>query len=184
MRTELTEHKEMKPFRLLVLALAAGASLAASAALPEFKLSDGTSGGRLAWLSHSTDSHAPFKPDAILEITQDDVVSIGLLWSSEPDPGSNECFIASGMWRIPKNSLTAPSYTISAERVSAEEIVFTISETSGVVLLRSSSFRLEKVALCDLKDIGKHIHLLTASEIKTVLGETHAEEHDKPPAHR
>ena len=174
----------MKTFRLLVLALAASASFTASAVLPELRLSDGTSGGRLAWLSHSTDSHAPFKPDAVLEIAEDGVVSIELHWSSAPDPVSNECLTASGMWRIPKNSLAAPSYTISAERVSDEEIVFTISETSGVVLLRSSSFRLEKTVCCDLKDIGKHIHLLTASEVRTVLGETHAEQHRKPPAHR
>lgn len=162
----------MNPFRILVLALAACAGDAISAALPEFVLSDGTSGGRLEWLCNSTGSRAPTPPLISLDNRSERYVSLELCWSEKPDPRSNESLISSDVWRVPESIFVAPSYTISAERISAEEIVFALSEKSGAVLLRSPPYRLQKVVFCP------------AAGIKRMFEEPRSVRHRKPPAHR
>lgn len=158
--------------RILVLAFAACTGAATLTALPKFVLSDGTSGGRLSWLSDSTGSQAPTKSEISLGTPSERFVSLELCWSEKPDPRSNEGFLASGVWRVPENILTAPSYTISAEKITEDEIVFVLSTKGSATILHSPSYRVERVVFC------------TPAEIKKMFGKARTVQPHRPPAHR
>ena len=83
------------------------------AAVPEFELSSGDTGGRLTWLSHTFTPDGDFlipNEDYVIEIPEQGVVSICLRWMTDPAKVSGGFLDARGAWRIPKAALTAPRY--------------------------------------------------------------------------
>ena len=151
------------PFSLFIV----GGALAASAARPEFELTSDAAGGSLSWTGHTVlvCPYAPLpKDDLILEDAKEGVYDIGLCWHTEPDTKTRDMLVAWYYWRIPKGDLLAPRYLISVERLSPDEIVFTLRlERGGKVVRKSPVCRLEKGFSGTLEELAKtnHGHRLT-----------------------
>jgi hypothetical protein len=155
-----------------------GGALAASAARPEFELVSDAAGGNLSWTGHTVlvcPNAQPPKDDSVLEDAKEGVYDIGLCWNTQPDTKTRDMLVAQYFWRIPKGDLLESRYLISVERLSTDEIVFTLRlERGGKVIRKSPVCRLEKGFSGTFEELAKsnHGHRLTTKLLDPEKRET------------
>ena len=143
----------MRSIAFCFLPVALVVSHASEFAMPDFQLSDRAAGGILdrILVGAGIDSVPYVHYAPIIVDRKAGVVEIGLEWSTKPDEKTGEYLTALYFWHIPTSALREPKYMLSVQRVSTEEIVFTMRKPGADrPFLKSPKCRLRKV--------GKELH--------------------------